>query len=781
MTVGRPGKGGRKRRPLLNTVEGVINELESRYGEGRELRKHRHILRYFEIDPEGDGALMARLSGNDITCGETVATQLDVQHEMAERLALRPRWVIVELNADRNIAYEQRLGFALVRDLVALHDVRWLAWREIDRIARDQMTNMAFCNWMRQSELRLYLATEPEPLVDWNSARLNHSVRRLLAEWEADKIVERTATGRRRRYLEAGRGWPGYIPFGFCRGAGNFLVVDDEQWDVVERIYERYLSQHPDGRPLSMRDVVNGIRAEGIDITYYVVQRVLTSRVYVTGQLQVNCEGRTYDVRPIQLRRPISEEDFARAQAQRAARGGKNTVTPYGCFLLNHILLVHASCDGVRVNGNQVRLSAYIRREGTPRAACCYHHMPANPSCSLVSVPVVALEQAAINALYRLAGDEQLRAQWIANGRGDGQTSGAEPTDDEIAMLEARLAHQRHRHADLLARFVADDATHGDTVAQYATLANALEIDVRRLEQRLDRTRRERRGRVEPLTAGSLKQRLREQLPLDPPLGDPAALRRRVEILRACVSKVVVYDDRDSGLTIELFGPLVPPTAPLVTGLPGDTIASQKVIGKTLLADQFVPAWRSCPLPLPATARERPTVESLIADIRSVHAASPPEVMFAFRHATCAWTDRRESLDLASVYVLRGVRRRHGLTPDDLVREALSPRDIVEGRRVRCLNASEWLAAFHIAFERGLGPSRLWQREWEGSCWPSLRALRLLGKRSGMPPSRILELAYASWLGEAVAWPELIDAPGVRRRAGPARTTGGTRAGRTSR
>jgi hypothetical protein len=84
---------------------------------------------------------------------------------MAERLELRPRWVIVELNADRNIAcgtssrcttYEQRLEFALVR---------WLAWREIDRIARDQMTNMAFCNWMRQSELRLYLATQPEPLV----------------------------------------------------------------------------------------------------------------------------------------------------------------------------------------------------------------------------------------------------------------------------------------------------------------------------------------------------------------------------------------------------------------------------------------------------------------------------------------------------------------------------------------------------------------------------------------------------------------------------------------
>lgn len=84
VVVGRPGKGGRKRRPVRNTVEGVLNELDARYGPGKELRKHRHILRYFEIDPEGDGALMARLSGNDISAGETVAVQLDVQHSMAE-------------------------------------------------------------------------------------------------------------------------------------------------------------------------------------------------------------------------------------------------------------------------------------------------------------------------------------------------------------------------------------------------------------------------------------------------------------------------------------------------------------------------------------------------------------------------------------------------------------------------------------------------------------------------------------------------------------------------
>jgi len=156
VTVGRPGGGGRKRRTARNTVTGVLNELDARYGPGKELRKHKHILRFFEIDPQGNGALMARLSGNDITSGETVAGQLEVQHEMAARHGLRPRWVIVELNADRNVTYEQRMGFALVRDLMAMRGLEWVSWRGIDRIARDQMTNMGFCRWLEKKELRLY-------------------------------------------------------------------------------------------------------------------------------------------------------------------------------------------------------------------------------------------------------------------------------------------------------------------------------------------------------------------------------------------------------------------------------------------------------------------------------------------------------------------------------------------------------------------------------------------------------------------------------------------------
>ncbi len=583
VTVGRPGQGGRRRATPLNTLAGVLNELDARYGAGKEMREHGHILRFFEIDSDGDGALMARLSGNDINKGETIAAQLDVQHEMTRSLGLRPRWVIVELNADRNVAYEQRMGFALVRDLVLLHGLDWVSWREIGRIARDQMTNMQFCRWLQEHALRLYFARDTPPLVDWKSRKLEYAMRRLLAENEADAIVSRTSDGLLRRYLEKGRGWPGLVPFGFMRGPLGYLIVDEDQWAIVERIYELYLSTHPDARPFSIRDVLAHIRDEGTDITYYVVQRVLSDDLYVTGRLQATYQGQVYDVDPIQLRRPISAETFARAQAQRAARRGKNNRTPYGYFALNHIKLVHARCQDQWAYGQRLRMSAYLyTHEPCSWETHRYAHRPPSPTCEMGGVAAPALERAVIEAVHLLAGDEDIRKAWINNSRGPSTpVTAVTLSESEISAIDAKLQLQRHRHADLMARFVADDVAHGEAIGQYADLANALTVDISRLEQRLARARQET---VLPASIDhtSLLERLRDELPVAPALDDPAKLHRRVELLRACVSKVVVHDDRSTGrISVEIFGPLIPPTAPLVTFLPGDGPDPEKLIGKT--------------------------------------------------------------------------------------------------------------------------------------------------------------------------------------------------------
>ncbi len=762
VTVGRPGKGGRRRRIALNTVEGVLNELEERYGEGKELRKHGHILRYFEIDCGGDGTLMARLSGNDINRGETISSQLDPQHAVADELGLRARWVIVELNADRNVAYEQRMGLALVRDLFVLHGLEWVSWRGIDRIGRDQMTNIQFCRWLQKNRLRLYLARDSPPLVDWQTRKLEYAMRRLLAENEADSIVNNTTDGLRRRYLEKGRGWPGLVPFGFMRGPRGYLIVDEDQWEIVERIYELYLSSHPDGRPFSIRDTLAQVRADGLDITYYVMQRVLSDEVYVTGRLQCTYKGKVYDVDPISLNRPISRERFSRAQAQRGARRGKNSVTPYGYFALNHIKLVHGPCQDVWAYGERIRLSAYLSSQH-PSAweKHRYAHSNKSSGCQMGGIAAPPLERAVIEAIHLLAEDEDVRQAWIANARGP--SSVPSRLDAEANAIEAKLHRQRHRHADLLARFVSDDGAHGDAIGEYADLAGALSVEIARLEQRLARAKRA----IAPPPANdrsSLIERFREDLPVVPPLDEPARLKTRVELLRACVSRVVVHDDLSTGrVSVEIFGPLIPPTAPLVTFLPGEGVDPEKLIGKTVLADQFLSAWKSPPLPVAGVASwcirrdGGPTLKSVAAQVRAVHSRTPPDPMFKFgKGKTCAWKSVRHGLGLPGISTVVRLCNESGLTPTLLVRAALSPREIVEGRRAQVINAAEWYEALALAFESGLRPTRGWHEQWLDHCWPKYSSLVFFARRNGMLPAELLAFAFECWSRPSDAWQSRI-------------------------
>ena len=208
------------------------------------------------------------------------------------------------------------------------------------------------------------------------------------------------------------------------------------------------------------------------------------------------------------------------------------------------------------VTGGRPRLSAYLYSHSKSTwESHVYRHKPKPDTCALCGVPAPPLERAVIEALYELAGDEEVRGAWMDNGRGDGQTTVGDLTQFETANIEAKLHNRRHRHADLLRRFVDDDAAEGDSLTQYSELARALEIDIRRLEQRLTRAQRKDRTRPDTRDAETLEHRLRRELSVIPPLGDPAALRRRVEILQACVAKVVVHDDDDTGeIKVEIFG-----------------------------------------------------------------------------------------------------------------------------------------------------------------------------------------------------------------------------------
>ena len=100
---------------------------------------------------------------------------------------------------------------------------------------------------------------------------------------------------------------------------------------------------------------------------------------------------------------------------------------------------------------------------------------------------------------------------------------------------------------------------------------------------------------------------------------------------------------------------------------------------------------------------------------------------------------------------------REGWTPSQLVRGALTPRQIVEGRRLGLVNAAEWFAAFCIAFENGFAPCSDRQRVWRSrGLWPKLSTLESLARENGIRASEVIALAYSCWLGTSDAWHDTI-------------------------
>ena len=73
-------------------------------------------LEVFEAEPDGDGAILVRLSSRDVQKGETALGQVTEVFDMCRRQELRPRKVLVMLRCEASATYEKRFDWAMVRD-----------------------------------------------------------------------------------------------------------------------------------------------------------------------------------------------------------------------------------------------------------------------------------------------------------------------------------------------------------------------------------------------------------------------------------------------------------------------------------------------------------------------------------------------------------------------------------------------------------------------------------------------------------------------------------------
>lgn len=538
--VGRPNGGGRTPRALPFTGTSATEDLIAELGQPHIEVEARVQLLIWEDDPSGDGILEARLSGHELQGGETAMGQIHPQREMARRLALRPRLIVVSIHNSGLRRYENRPDFRIIEEAIDLGWCRWVAWRGPDRIARDVLPAEMFYDLLQRRDVALYLS-DRGGLVDWELDRVYLRTLGIVSAEEAIAIRKRTQTAIRTRYPDQQRGWPASKRFGFRRNwATKFLEVHPEQWEHVKRIHLRY-SELEDGRGGGLRALQAELLACGCELSVERIRKILRDPIYVSGEFSVMISGETRPQRPIPLDDPIPAHVFQRNEELLGLRAGRETKTPPGWFCLNGVPVRHERCEHLT---NERGLRTYLKGRILFDKVEAYRHSPWVPAgCRGYVLDRSVLEPPVMAALRTLAESAPLVAAWDA--RRIALVRGYTPLvldKRRIQILRMRIRHRQMQKAQLTRAYLErlDQGEQANELA-YIQLVGALDQEIAQLEERVAA------AVAAPAVSGDAPPReladaLGELLTDDVPL-QPERRLQRAALVQALVDEIVLVDD----------------------------------------------------------------------------------------------------------------------------------------------------------------------------------------------------------------------------------------------
>jgi site-specific DNA recombinase len=197
--------------------------------------------------------LYARVSGDDRhTEGRNLAGQL----ALGRQYAIEHGYTIVA-----ELAEDDRGASGAAFELPQLNRVRELAQagacdvlivRELDRLSRDLLKQLLVEDELKRTGVAIEYVLGEYP--DTPEGRLNKHIRATIAEYEREKIRERTTQARLRAVAAGSVVSHGLAVYGYRvvrEGAKLVLVIEPEEAAVVVLIYDLYLHGPAGGAPLS--------------------------------------------------------------------------------------------------------------------------------------------------------------------------------------------------------------------------------------------------------------------------------------------------------------------------------------------------------------------------------------------------------------------------------------------------------------------------------------------------------------------------------------------------
>lgn len=723
----RPGRGGRQPRIPAGFETKATAELRKQLGSPTVFRNRGAELQLWEENPEGDGALVARLSTKDVQKGETSLAQIHGCRELCKWEGLTPRYILVATKQSGESSFENRLDFQFLKSAIERDELNWVMYREPDRIARNGEAAGALFRNLQSNGVDLYL-TDMGRKMNWTTDKLILTTMGGVAEYERTQLAGRTGGALQRRWAEEGRGWPATEKFGFRRTKDKYLEVDPEQWGFIERIHRDYAGLcDPSGRG-SLKKLREHIAQQGCLLSKEKVRQILWDPIYTTGEWGVYSkkDGTYYPGRTVEIENPIPAELMAKNQALLRATRGNVTRTPLGTFLLNHVDLVHAKCMNTPVEREsgepkfpRLRGRNYNGRRAR-RPKSYNHEYPVPPGCRRYTVPAEELDEAVVDLLLELAGSSELQRSYALAA--SMRTNWVDKPED-LAPLRRGISDLKRSRAQLLRQFTdsgkAGDLSEAETVKE---MLQAFNTEIKSLEARIEIVRDFKKTEPSDASAELVESMRRVLRPGDNPTTDQR--QRRVALIQTLVSRVIVHDT-DWGLEIEVEGALVPDDQsriPIGVGAHFDEAlkACHKPATKGDLSGRSVtglfggvaPVWRSRRVPVGVLPYTELTVETLCKMIRWVDERTPSGKFFRKDGENCPWDDAVSGVpQIPNFRCLISMCHGLGTSTRALIRQALGWEEAIRKGRVGPKTEDEITHCFWLAMNDGFGEQLNW-REW---------------------------------------------------------------------